>query len=238
MPRRGTEEERRAARHYRLRGYRILGANVWAGGYELDLIARRGRRLVFCEVKGKSGPGFGDPLEMVGRGEATAAPPGSRGLARAQSRVPGAGVPFRGGRGARAHARARRGLTLRQHVSAAEQATIRLAGRHYPQRARSSERLRPGRVGHGDRQSQGGRNFRLNSEPDHIQPERNDRKHYVDHTNQVRDPGPHLGHHRRARRALRRARRPLLRLGRGLSSSPGSRSSSTSSCSGSRRSSR
>ena len=65
MPRRGTEEERRAARHYRLRGYRILGTNVWAGGYELDLIARRGRRLVFCEVKGKSGPGFGDPLEMV-----------------------------------------------------------------------------------------------------------------------------------------------------------------------------
>jgi putative endonuclease len=65
MPRRGTEEERRAARHYRLRGYRILGANVWAGGYELDLIARRGRRLVFCEVKAKSGPGFGDPLEMV-----------------------------------------------------------------------------------------------------------------------------------------------------------------------------
>jgi putative endonuclease len=61
----GASLERRAARHYRLRGYRILGANVWAGGYELDLIARRGRRLVFCEVKGKSGLGFGDPLEMV-----------------------------------------------------------------------------------------------------------------------------------------------------------------------------
>ena len=58
-------EERRAARHYRLRGYRILAANVWVGGYELDLIARRGRRVVFCEVKGKSGRGFGDPLEMV-----------------------------------------------------------------------------------------------------------------------------------------------------------------------------
>jgi putative endonuclease len=26
---------------------------------------RRGRRLVFCEVKGKTGAGFGDPLEMV-----------------------------------------------------------------------------------------------------------------------------------------------------------------------------
>ena len=60
-----TLTRRRAARHYRLRGYRILGANVWAGGYELDLIVRRGRRLVFCEVKGKSGAGFGDPLEMV-----------------------------------------------------------------------------------------------------------------------------------------------------------------------------
>jgi putative endonuclease len=58
-------DERRAARHYRLRGYRILATNVWIGGYELDLIARRGRRLVFCEVKGKSGRGFGDPLEMV-----------------------------------------------------------------------------------------------------------------------------------------------------------------------------
>jgi putative endonuclease len=58
--------ERRAVLHYRLRGYRILGTNVWAGGNELDVIARRGRRLVFCEVKGKSGPGFGDPLEMIG----------------------------------------------------------------------------------------------------------------------------------------------------------------------------
>ena len=60
-----NDAERRAARWYRLRGYRILGANVWAGGYELDVIARRGRMLVFCEVKSKSGPRYGDPLEMV-----------------------------------------------------------------------------------------------------------------------------------------------------------------------------
>jgi putative endonuclease len=39
---------------------------VWAGGNELDLIARRGRRVVFCEVKSKYGVGRGDPLEMVG----------------------------------------------------------------------------------------------------------------------------------------------------------------------------
>jgi len=38
---------------------------VWAGGNELDLIARRGRELRFVEVKEKSGRGFGDPLEMV-----------------------------------------------------------------------------------------------------------------------------------------------------------------------------
>ena len=60
-----NSSELRARRHYRLRGYRILGENVWIGGYELDLVVRRGRALVFCEVKGKSGPGFGDPLEMV-----------------------------------------------------------------------------------------------------------------------------------------------------------------------------
>jgi putative endonuclease len=60
-----NDAERRAARWYRLRGYRILGTNVWIAGYELDVIARRGRALVFCEVKSKSGARFGDPLEMV-----------------------------------------------------------------------------------------------------------------------------------------------------------------------------
>jgi putative endonuclease len=60
-----NSSERRARNHYRLRGYRILGTNVWSGGYELDLIVRRGRTLVFCEVKSKSGTRFGDPLEMV-----------------------------------------------------------------------------------------------------------------------------------------------------------------------------
>jgi putative endonuclease len=64
-PRPRNDAERRAARHYRLRGYRILGTNVWIAGYELDLVARRGNRLVFCEVKSKSGPNFGAPEEMV-----------------------------------------------------------------------------------------------------------------------------------------------------------------------------
>jgi putative endonuclease len=58
--------ELQALWHYRLRGYRILGTNVWMGAYEIDLVARRGRRLVFCEVKSKGGEGLGDPLQMVG----------------------------------------------------------------------------------------------------------------------------------------------------------------------------
>jgi putative endonuclease len=61
----GLAAERRAAWHYRRRGWRILGANVWAGGNEVDLIARRGRQVRFVEVKEKRGPNFGDPLDMV-----------------------------------------------------------------------------------------------------------------------------------------------------------------------------
>ena len=57
--------ERRALLHYRLRGYRLVAANARSGRYELDLILRRGRQLLVVEVKGKSGAGFGDPLEMI-----------------------------------------------------------------------------------------------------------------------------------------------------------------------------
>ncbi len=63
--RRGGAAERRAAWWYRLRGWRILGMNVWAGGNELDVIVRRGRELRFVEVKEKRGEGYGDPLAMV-----------------------------------------------------------------------------------------------------------------------------------------------------------------------------
>jgi putative endonuclease len=62
----GADAERRVRRFYRLRGYRILGANVRAGGNELDIVVRRGRRLVVCEVKARTGPGYGDPWEAVG----------------------------------------------------------------------------------------------------------------------------------------------------------------------------
>jgi len=44
----------------------VLAVNAWAGGNELDLVVRRGRRLAFVEVKEKRAVDAGDPLEMVG----------------------------------------------------------------------------------------------------------------------------------------------------------------------------
>jgi putative endonuclease len=44
----------------------VLETNAWIGGNELDLVLRRGRRLVFCEVKAKTAERYGDPFEMVG----------------------------------------------------------------------------------------------------------------------------------------------------------------------------
>jgi len=61
----GAAAERRVRRHYRLRGYQVLASNVRAGGNELDVVVRRGRRLVFSEVKMRRGAGFGDPLEAI-----------------------------------------------------------------------------------------------------------------------------------------------------------------------------
>ena len=131
-PRRPAAPRTAAPRVYRLRGYRVLGANVWAGGYELDLIVRRGRRLVFCEVKGKTGAGFGDPLEMVDEEKLRRLHRAAEAwLARNRVRL-GARVPLRGRRGRAGRARARRGLTLRQHAPTPGRLRFVLAGRHYP----------------------------------------------------------------------------------------------------------
>jgi putative endonuclease len=62
----GPRAEGRVRLYYRLRGYRVLAKNARAGRNELDIVLRRGRRLVFCEVKARSGDGYGDPREAVG----------------------------------------------------------------------------------------------------------------------------------------------------------------------------
>ena len=62
----GASAERKVRRYYRLRGYQVLEANARGGGNELDIVLRRGRRLVFSEVKARGGDGYGDPLEAIG----------------------------------------------------------------------------------------------------------------------------------------------------------------------------
>jgi putative endonuclease len=66
MNRTGARAERRARLYYLLRGYRVLERNSRPGRVEVDLVLRRGRCVVFCEVKAKLGERYGTPGEMVG----------------------------------------------------------------------------------------------------------------------------------------------------------------------------
>ena len=61
----GAEGEARAARFLAAHGYRIVGRNVRAGGVELDLVATRGRLVVFVEVKTRRSRAAGAPEEAV-----------------------------------------------------------------------------------------------------------------------------------------------------------------------------
>jgi putative endonuclease len=54
-----------AARWYRRRGYTIIERNWRCRNGEIDLIARRGDTVVFCEVKTRSSRRFGHPAEAV-----------------------------------------------------------------------------------------------------------------------------------------------------------------------------
>jgi len=65
----GLAGERRAALHYVIRGWRILGRNVRVAGVEVDLIARRGRTIVFAEVKTRREGDAGEPWESVREGQ-------------------------------------------------------------------------------------------------------------------------------------------------------------------------
>jgi putative endonuclease len=58
----GRLGERLVAERLQMRGYRIVDANVRLGPLELDLVARTGRTLVFCEVRTRSVGSFVDPL--------------------------------------------------------------------------------------------------------------------------------------------------------------------------------
>lgn len=63
----GRRGEQRAAWFYRLRGYRIVDRNARSKGGEIDLVVRRGKTLVICEVKTRQSLAAGAGHESVDR---------------------------------------------------------------------------------------------------------------------------------------------------------------------------
>lgn len=61
----GRWGEELATRHLRQAGLVVLDRNWRCEIGEIDIVAREGRQLVICEVKTRSGLGFGSPLEAV-----------------------------------------------------------------------------------------------------------------------------------------------------------------------------
>jgi putative endonuclease len=61
----GADGEDRAAAWYEARGFSVVARNWRCREGELDLIVRKGRDLVFVEVKARSSDRFGIPAEAV-----------------------------------------------------------------------------------------------------------------------------------------------------------------------------
>lgn len=61
----GEAGERRAADWYRRNGYEVVERNWRCRDGELDLIVRKARMLVFCEVKTRRSVAFGSPAEAI-----------------------------------------------------------------------------------------------------------------------------------------------------------------------------
>ena len=61
----GSDGEDAVARWYEARDYEVVSRNWRVREGELDLVLRRGRTLVFCEVKTRRGDAFGTPFEAV-----------------------------------------------------------------------------------------------------------------------------------------------------------------------------
>ena len=61
----GRRGEDLACRHYERSGWRIVERNYRAPGGEIDVIARRGDVIAFCEVKTRGTDRWGLPAEAV-----------------------------------------------------------------------------------------------------------------------------------------------------------------------------
>jgi putative endonuclease len=85
----GRTGEQVAAEYLERAGLRVLDRNWRSATGEIDIVATERRVLVVCEVKTRSGTGFGTPLEAI-------TPPAGP----VQRRGGGAGTGPAGGRGA------------------------------------------------------------------------------------------------------------------------------------------
>ncbi len=65
----GRRGEAIAAWYLRFRGYRILARNVHIGRHEIDLIARRGKLVVFVEVRARARADAYAPEDSFGSGK-------------------------------------------------------------------------------------------------------------------------------------------------------------------------
>ncbi|MCZ2824103.1 MULTISPECIES: YraN family protein [unclassified Modestobacter] len=65
----GAYGERVAVRALTDAGLQVLDRNWRCRDGELDIVARDGQALVFCEVKTRTGTGFGHPAEAVTAGK-------------------------------------------------------------------------------------------------------------------------------------------------------------------------
>jgi len=67
----GASGEQMAADWYIANGYEVAARNWRCREGELDLVLKRGRKFVFCEVKTRSSTAFGAPAEAVTRAKQT-----------------------------------------------------------------------------------------------------------------------------------------------------------------------
>jgi len=55
------------AEHLQAQGFQIVARNARVGRLEIDVIARRGELLVFCEVRTRTSADFLDPIVTIDR---------------------------------------------------------------------------------------------------------------------------------------------------------------------------
>jgi putative endonuclease len=65
----GRKAEALARRHLVSEGFEILASNARVGRLELDVIARRGRLIVFCEVRSRRSDAIMTPAQSIDPGK-------------------------------------------------------------------------------------------------------------------------------------------------------------------------